>query len=73
MTSRQLLKEIQPLRTEWRHRLVAAMIGSGVIGRQSLLVPFEKMRNLQKKLLICNNILQFFVDFFTVVPLRNAQ
>ncbi len=72
MTSRQL-KEIQPLRTEWRHRLVAAMIGSGVIGRQSLLVPFEKMRNLQKKLLICNNILQFFVDFFTVVPLRNAQ
>jgi len=61
------------LRTEWRHRLVAAMIGSGVIGRQSLLVPFEKMRNLQKKLLICNNILQFFVDFFTVVPLRNAQ
>ena len=43
------LREIWPVRIEWRHWLVAAMSGSGVIDRQSLLARFEKMRNLEKK------------------------
>ena len=43
------LREIWPVRIEWRHWLVAAMSGSGVIDRQSLLARFEKMRNLERK------------------------
>ena len=44
------LKEIWPVRIEWRHWLVAAMSGSGVIDHQSLLARFKKMRNLEEKI-----------------------